>query len=180
MKQCVPWATADPLAELRRLLAALWALARAWLAPRLARQVECDAVLAGALAALRAPLDAAGAQVHGGSLPRVRADARQLEHVFRVLLGNAARHRGAEPPLIHVSARPVGREWLFSVRDNGAGVDPRAHHEIFSALSGARELPACRRIVRRYGGRLWVESARGQGATFYFTLPATRRMGHVC
>ena len=169
----------SPLSEQRQLLAALWALARASLAPRLARQVECDEVLARALAGLRPTLDAAGAEVHGGSLPRVRGNAAQLEHVFRVLLGNAARHRGAEAPIIHVSARPVGREWLFSVGDNGTGIDPGEHHEIFSALSGARELPACRRIVRRHGGRLWVESARAQGATFYFTLPATRRKGYV-
>ena len=168
-----------PLSELRRVPAALWALARASLAPRLARQVECDEVLARALAGLRPTLDAAGADVHGGSLPRVRGDGAQLEHVFRVLLGNAASHRGAEAPIIHVSARPVGREWLFSVRDNGTGIDPRDHHEIFGALSGARELPAARRIVRRHGGRLWVESARGHGATFYFTLPATRRKDYV-
>src|SRR3970040_1026271 len=95
-----------PLSELRRVPAALWALARAALAPRLARQVECDRVLASALAGLRAPLQAAGArrahlraagaEVPGGSLPRVRADARQLERVFRVLVGNAVRHRGEE------------------------------------------------------------------------------------
>ncbi|MGH8708946.1 MAG: sensor histidine kinase, partial [Burkholderiales bacterium] len=119
------------------------------------------------------------AEVHGGSLPRVRADARQLERVFRVLIANAARHRGAEAPYIHVSARPVGRDWLFSVRDSGVGVDPRAYHEVFHALSGARELPGCRKMVRRHGGCMWVESARGHGATFYFTLPATRRKGDV-
>jgi two-component system, chemotaxis family, sensor kinase Cph1 len=167
------------LPDVRRLPAALWALACASLAPRLARQVECDEALANALARLRPELDAAGAQVHGGSLPRVRGDRRQLAHVLRVLIGNAVRHRGAEAPLIHVSARPVGREWLFSVRDNGAGIDPRDHHTVFSAFSGARELPACRQIARRHGGQLWVESVRGQGATFYFTLPATRRMGHI-
>lgn len=165
--------------DARRLPAALWALACASLAPRLARQVECDEVQANALAQLRTQLDAAGAQVHGGSLPRVRADRRQLERVFRVLVGNAVRHRGEEAPLVHVSARPVGREWLFSVRDNGRGIDPSEHRAVFSAFSGARELPACRQIVRRHDGRLWVESARGRGATFYFTLPATRGMGYV-
>jgi len=169
----------DILLELRRVPAALWALVRASLALRLSRQVECDEVLARALLGLRAQLEAAGAEVHGGSLPRVRADARQLEHVLRVLIGNAVRRRGAEQPYIHVSARPVGRDWLFAVRDNGVGIDPRAHHEVFHALTGARELPACRRIVRRHGGRMWVESARGHGATFYFTLPATRRKGYV-
>ncbi|MEO8718479.1 MAG: ATP-binding protein [Burkholderiales bacterium] len=163
--------------DVRRLPAALWALAGASLAPRLARQVECDEVLARALARLRSQLDAAGAAVHGGSLPRVRADRRQRERVFSVLIANAVRHCDEDAPLVHVSARPVGREWLFSVRDNGRGIDPRDHHSVFSAFSGARELPACRRIVVRHGGRLWVESARGQGATFYFTLPATRRMG---
>ncbi len=167
------------VSELRRLAAALWALGRASFTPRLARPVECDEVLARALAGLRLQLDAAGGEVHGGSLPRVRADARQLERVFRILIGNAVRHRGAEAPLIHVSARPVGREWLFSVRDNGAGVAPADYHLIFSAFSGARELPAARRMVRGHGGRIWVESARGRGATFYFTLPATRRKGYV-
>lgn len=167
------------MSELRRLLAALWALARASLAPRLPRQVECDALLARALESLRPEIEAAGAMVHGGSLPAVRADARQLEQVLRVLVGNAVSHAGAESPVVHVSARPAGREWLFSVRDNGVGIDPRKHHEAFDTLTGACELPACRRIVRRHGGRMWVESTLGHGATFYFTLPATRRMGYV-
>lgn len=165
--------------EPRRLLAALGAFALACVAPRLARQVECDEVLARALAAVRPALEAAGGSMHGGSLPRVRADPRQLERVFRALLGNAVRHRSEEPPVVHVSARPAGREWLFTARDNGRGVDPRDHEAIFSVFSGARELPACRQIVRRHGGRMWVESALGQGATFCFTLPATRELDHV-
>jgi light-regulated signal transduction histidine kinase (bacteriophytochrome) len=166
--------------ELKRWAAAFWALARARIAPRLTRRVEADAVLARVLTDLRPDLEAARAQVHGGSLPVVRVDERQLAQVLRVLIGNALRHRGNEAPHIHVSARPVGREWLFSVRDNGVGIDPGEHHVAFSAFAGAGELPACREFVRRHGGRMWVESARGQGATFYFTLPATRRMGHVC
>lgn len=166
--------------EFERWAAALWALARARVALRLTRQVEADAVLARVLADLRPDLEATGAQVHGGSLPVARVDPRHLAQVLRVLLGNALRHRGNEAPHIHVSARPVGREWLFSVRDNGVGIDPGEHQGAFSALAGARELPACEVLVRRQGGRMWVESARGQGATFYFTLPATRRMGHVC
>lgn len=167
------------MAELGRVLAALWAAALAWVAPRLRRQVECDEVFERARRAAEPALAAAGAEVHGGSLPRVRADAAQLERVFRVLLANAARHRGAEAPIIHVSARPAGREWQFSVRDNGVGIDPARHHDIFNPFTGARELPACLAIVRRHGGRLWVESARGQGATFHFTLPATRRTSYV-
>jgi signal transduction histidine kinase len=167
------------LSELRRLCAALWALVRASVVARFPRHIECDAVLAHALAALGPELQAAGAQVHGGSLPALRVDPRQLEHVLTVLMRKALRHRGAEAPLLHVSARPAGREWQFSVRDNGVGIDPREHHAVFNAFAGARELPTCRRLIARHGGHLWVESARGQGATFHFTLPATRRMGRV-
>lgn len=158
--------------ELLRLLRALWALARASWSPRWSRRVGGERVLAQVLAGLRPELDAAGARVSGGSLPVVRADPRMLARVLRTLVGNAARHHGDEPPYIHVAASPAGREWLFSVRDNGAGVDPRRHHAIFSAFSGATELPACRRMVERHGGRMWVESVRGHGATFYFSLPA--------
>jgi len=166
------------LSELRRLLRALWAMARASWSPRWSRRVEGERVLAQVLAELRAQLQTAGAQVSGGSLPVVRADPRHLARVLRTLVANAARHHGDEPPTIHVAARPAGREWLFSVRDNGAGVEPRRHHAIFSAFSGATELPGCRRLVERHGGRMWVESARGHGATFYFSLPATREVVH--
>jgi signal transduction histidine kinase len=160
--------------ELLRVLRALLAVATASVAPRWVHATPCDRVLARVLLDLGPALAAAGGGVHGGSLPVVRADERQLERVFRTLIGNALAHRGAEPPLVHVAARPAGREWLFSVRDNGTGIAPERRHAIFSALSGARELPACRRIIERHGGQMWVESASGQGATFCFTLPATR------
>jgi signal transduction histidine kinase len=162
------------VSELKRLLAALGAFALACIEPRLPRQVECDAVLKRAREAVRPDLEAAGASVYGGSLPVVRGDPRLLQRVFRTLLGNAVKHRGVEAPVIHVSARPAGREWLFSVRDNGRGIAMARHHAIFSPFSGARDLPACAQLLRRHGGRMWVESAEGQGATFCFTLPATR------
>ena len=70
----------------------------------------------------------------------------------------------------------MGRQWHFEVADNGVGIDPARHRAVFDPLQGATELPAVRRIVRRHGGRMWVESARGQGATFHFSLPATREV----
>ena len=155
-----------------RQLHALLNLARASLAWRRPRRTDCELLLEG----LRPQF--AGVELTSGSLPVVRADPRQLRHVMRTLIANAVRHRGTEPPRIHVSARPAGRQWLFEVRDNGVGVDPARHHAIFHAFSGAIQLPACRRLVRRHGGRMWVESARGHGATFYFSLPATREVVH--
>jgi signal transduction histidine kinase len=114
-----------------------------------------------------------------GSMPEVRADPRQLAQVFRTLIGNALRHRSAAPPRVRVTARPVGRQWHFEVSDNGVGIEPARHREVFDPLQGATELPAVRRIVRRHGGRMWVESARGLGATFHFSLPATREVMHA-
>jgi signal transduction histidine kinase len=114
-----------------------------------------------------------------GSMPEVRADPRQLAQVFRTLIGNALRHRSAAPPRVRVTARPVGRQWHFEVSDNGVGIEPARHREVFDPLQGATELPAVRRIVRRNGGRMWVESARGLGATFHFSLPATREVMHA-
>jgi len=153
-----------------RQLHALLNLARARFEWRRPRRVDCEALLE----ALRPEF--AGVELTSGSLPVVRADPAQLTRVLRTLIANAVRHRGAEPPRIHVSARPVGRQWSFEVRDNGVGIDPQHHRDVFDALQGAGELPACRSLVRRHGGRMWVESARGQGATFHFSLPATREV----
>jgi signal transduction histidine kinase len=152
---------------------ALLNLARASLWLRVPRRVEGEQLLEE----LRREFPEVEFSV--GSMPEVRADRRQLAQVFRTLIGNAVRHRGAEPPRVRVSARPVGRQWHFEVSDNGIGIEPARHRAVFDPMQGATELPAVRRIVRRHGGRMWVESARGQGATFHFSLPATREITHA-
>jgi signal transduction histidine kinase len=122
------------------------------------------------------------------------ADANQLQQVFYNLLSNALKFHGGEPPLVHVSAAShasqvaeeggvVPAEWVFSVRDNGIGIEAQyAQHifEIFRRLHRPAEYPGtgiglalCKKIVERHGGRIWVESQPGEGATFYFSLPAT-------
>jgi signal transduction histidine kinase len=106
-----------------------------------------------------------------------------LAQVFQNLIANAIKFRRAdEAPQVHVSATREGDLWRFSVADNGIGIpaDQRERiFQIFHRLHTREEYPGtgiglalCRRIVERHGGRIWVESEPGEGATFYFTLPA--------
>jgi chemotaxis family two-component system sensor kinase Cph1 len=121
------------------------------------------------------------AVVTSDPLPAVYADGTQLGQLFQNLLGNALKFHGPRPPRIHVTAKPNGREWLFSVQDQGIGLDPQFAERIFvifQRLHTRREYPGtglglalCKKIVERHGGRIWVNSQPGNGATFFFTLP---------
>jgi PAS domain S-box-containing protein len=121
------------------------------------------------------------AQVMRTDLPHISIHPFQIEQLFQNLIANAIRYRSKEPPRIHIAAKQSGTEWLFSVRDNGIGIDPQYQEQIFemfTRLHGPGEYPGtgmglaiCQRIVRRAGGRIWVDSRPGQGSTFFFTLP---------
>jgi light-regulated signal transduction histidine kinase (bacteriophytochrome) len=142
--------------------------------------VDSAAVLDGALADLAPAMAESGAKITRGQLPQVAADPAQLGQLLRNLIVNAIRFRGDDPPVVDVRAERVGDYWQFAVRDNGIGIDPRHHERIFvlfQRLHG-RERPGtgiglaiCRKIVDRHGGRIWVESEPGKGATFFFTIP---------
>lgn len=114
-------------------------------------------------------------------LPVVHGDTGQFVQLFQNLISNAVKFRGERRSEVHVSAVRKEDHWQFSVRDNGIGIDP-AHAErifiIFQRLHGYSDYPGtgiglaiCKRIVERHGGRIWVESQLGQGATFHFTVP---------
>jgi len=100
--------------------------------------------------------------------------------VFHNLIGNALKFCGHAPPRIHVSAVKEVRHWRFGVHDNGIGIDPQQTTRLFQAfqrLHTRSEYPGtgiglaiCKRIVEQHGGRIWVESTPGEGATFYFTI----------
>jgi light-regulated signal transduction histidine kinase (bacteriophytochrome) len=115
------------------------------------------------------------------SLPKVVADSTQLAQVFQNLIANGIKFHGEEAPKIHISADKKDKEWVFSVQDNGIGIDPQYSEkifEVFKRLHKKEEYPGtgiglsvCKKIVERHGGRICVESELGKGSTFYFTLP---------
>jgi histidine kinase/DNA gyrase B/HSP90-like ATPase/phospho-acceptor domain-containing protein len=141
-----------------------------------------EALVGYALDNLKGAIEESGAVITHDPLPMVMADERQFLHVLQNLLSNAIKFRGSGPPRAHVSAERRGGEWLFSVRDNGIGIDPQYAERIFvifQRLHTNAEYPGtgiglslCKKIVERHGGRMWMESQLGHGATFYFTVPA--------
>ena len=154
---------------------------------RVARQgmtllsTDCNTVLEAGLKNLEAAIQESGAVVKHDQLPVVMADSSQLVRVFQNLIGNAIKFRSSEPPLIRVSAEMRGKEWVFSVADNGIGIaaeDADNVFVIFWRLHGRGEYPGngiglsiCKKIIEQHGGRIYVESKFGQGSTFNFTLP---------
>jgi PAS domain S-box-containing protein len=136
---------------------------------------------AAAMDNLAAAIEESAARVTIDSLPVVQADRSQLVRLFQNLIGNAIKYRGAETPRIHVSALEADSEWVFRVRDNGIGIAPQYHARIFVIFQRlhARDeysgtgigLAVCKRIVERFGGRIWVESQEGAGSEFCFALP---------
>jgi signal transduction histidine kinase len=146
---------------------------------------DCNAVIGGALVNLRGTIKDNAALITHDSLPTVMADALQLELLFQNLIGNAIKFHGKQPPQIKVSVDQKENEWLFSVRDNGIGIDSQYADRIFTIferLHTTKDYPGtgiglaiCKKIVERHGGRIWVESQPGTGSTFYFTFPKMAR-----
>lgn len=142
---------------------------------------DCNAVVQWTLMNLHTALRESGAVVTYDPLPIVSGNDTQLALLFQNLLSNAVKYRSGEPPRIHIAAHCSGEEWEFAVQDNGIGIDPADAERVFGIFQRlhGKEVPGtgiglaiCRRIVERHHGRIWVDSARGSGATFRFTLPA--------
>jgi NO-binding membrane sensor protein with MHYT domain/nitrogen-specific signal transduction histidine kinase len=171
----------DGATRMQTLIRDLLSYSRVMTQGRSLQPVDTRRAFDAACENLHKAIEEAGVSVSVGPLPVIHADATQMTQLFQNLLGNALKYRNEHTPRIHVDARAAEKSWLFSVEDNGIGIEPQYFERIFQMFQRlhTREkysgtgigLAICRRIVERHGGRIWVESAPGRGSTFLFAIP---------
>jgi PAS domain S-box-containing protein len=175
----------DGASRMQRLINDLLAYSRVQTNAGEFETVDLNHILGQARTNLATAIEESGALVTNDELPNVMADPAQLLSVLQNLIGNAVKFHGEGLPHVHVAARETDDEIAVSVRDNGIGIR-KEHQErifqIFQRLHNRTDYPGtgiglalCERIVARHGGRIWVESEEGKGATFMFTLPKGRQ-----
>jgi light-regulated signal transduction histidine kinase (bacteriophytochrome) len=142
--------------------------------------IDSGYVLEQSLINLKVAIEENGALITNDPLPTVMADGMQLVQLFQNLIGNAIKFRSRETPHIHVSSELKEDKWIFSLRDNGLGIESQYGERIFNIFQRlhGRDYPGtgiglaiCKRIIEHHGGRIWVESDPGKGSIFYFTIP---------
>jgi signal transduction histidine kinase len=143
--------------------------------------ISCASALSAARVNLTSEIRDSGAIIEAAELPVVRAEFSLITSLFQNLLSNAIKFRGDKPPRIVISAAREDPFWLFTFADNGIGIEPEYADRIFVIFQRLHDrasysgtgigLAMCRKIVEYYGGRIWLETTAGSGATFCFTLP---------
>ena len=151
---------------------------------------DANQALHNALLNLKVAIAETGASVTCSALPQLSMQSGQLDLVFQNLITNAIHYRSNLPPQIRVAAARRADGWVFSVEDNGVGIEPRFHEQIFGLFKRLQAGPGnfgsgmglaiCQRIIARAGGRIWVESELGRGSTFLFAIPDTNPSNQEC
>ena len=142
--------------------------------------VDCNIVLQKALSNLQLLIQENNATIIVRSLPQIFGDESQLIQLFQNLIDNAITYRSQSDPIIEIDAVSNGQQWLFSVKDNGIGIDPKHNQRIFEVFQRLHPkdkysgtgvgLAICKKIVERYGGNIWVKSELNTGSIFWLTL----------
>jgi light-regulated signal transduction histidine kinase (bacteriophytochrome) len=169
--------------RLQDLIAGLSTYVRVAGSPRPDQLCDANNLLAVAQASIQPMIGQNGAVVTHDPLPELYCDPNQIAYAFASLMENSIKFRREHRPEIHVSATAEDNAWLFSVRDNGMGIDPANRDRIFGLFKRIPNdrhpgvglgLAITRQIVEQHGGRIWVESQPGLGSTFYFSLRQER------
>lgn len=171
----------DGVKRMQSLIEALLAYSRLGMEPKRLERTDGTAVLRDVLDNLAMAIKESGATVTYDPLPEVMAERIHLLQLFQNLIGNAIKFRSAAPPAIHVMAVKEDGGWLFTVSDNGIGIDLQYAERIFRVFQRLHTrrhyqgtgigLAICKKIVELYGGRIWVSPTPGGGCTFCFTFP---------
>ena len=142
---------------------------------------DLDGVFQTVVQQIQDEIDEADAVVVSDPLPTVKGDKIQLVQLFQNLIENALKFRSKERPRVYMSVKPRGHHWVFSIQDNGIGIDPKFAESIFEVFRRLHDsetyagtgmgLVICRKVVDRHGGRIWLDRRGGMGSTFVFTLP---------
>ncbi len=143
------------------------------------KQFDCNDLVDRVASQIVARLGKDTVEIHRSALPTVPADRSRLSQVFDNLLSNAAKFRTETPARVEVSAQEIGEEWVFSVRDEGIGVERERAEDIFVLFRRLHPeypgtgvgLAICKRVVEQHGGRIWIQTNADRGSTVHFTLP---------
>jgi len=176
----------DGASRMQRLIQDLLAYSRVGTKGKDLLDTSSEEALEQALINLRGAIKDSGALVTHDPLPAVLADEMQLIQLFQNLVGNAIKYQSPGVPKVHISAaKDSPNKWIFSVKDNGLGIDPQYFEKIFGMFQRLHKreefagtgigLAICRKIVERHGGSISVESRPGRGSTFRFALAGTER-----
>ncbi|MEZ4359044.1 MAG: CHASE domain-containing protein [Kofleriaceae bacterium] len=170
--------------RMQALIRDLLSFARVRVVDELLESVDCDALVTQVAHDLHVAVSESGGRITHQALPTIRGHRSQLGLLFQNLLGNALKFHGDAPPEITITAERTGSAWQFAVRDNGVGFAMEYAERVFEPFQRLHTrdaydgtgmgLAICKRIVSRHGGRIWVESQPGCGATFYFTVEDRR------
>ena len=171
----------DSAKRMRQLINALLAFSQVGQGERKLIKVDCAQLVEKTLTALKQVIDKQGAKVSVGSLPTVSAEPVLLGQVFQNLIENALKFHNGAAASVEVTAHESEGNWVFGVKDNGIGISPEHFEKVFKLFQRLHTrddypgtglgLSICKKAVERQGGKIWVESIPGQGATFSFSIP---------
>ena len=171
----------DAAKRMQKLITDLLAYSRVGKKDIVETEEDLNKMVQKILDGMAATLESSAGTVTYDKLPVLRVHETSTMQVFQNLIGNALKFHGELPPRVHISAKKGDGEWIFSVQDNGLGIEPQYNErifQIFQRLHSKEEysgtgigLSICKKIVTNYGGRIWIESEHGKGSTFYFTIP---------
>ena len=171
----------DGTTRMQNLIRGLLEYSRVGTHDRPLELTDCESVVDEAINNLKTPIEESGATVHCSGLQSVMADRAQMVQLFQNLISNAVKYRSKKPPKIDIKAEAKNGEWVFSVSDNGIGIEAEQAHRVFTIfqrLHTTDEYPGtgmglaiCKKIIARHQGRIWMESKPGKGSTFFFTMP---------